>query len=1521
IREDNTIKFPDNCPSEPVTFDILQDVPDPAVSIISSPDESCVDSLANGLLSAVIDTDSMANAGYLIEWYSYNAVDSVSGSALNPSNEYFIDSLQAAEYLIFVRNTVTNCETRVVGEVESDPDIITLDINSHVITQNDQNCSPANGSIRIDSVLVDGLSSNPSDYQFIWYMTDTSTPFGTDSTNERTGVAEGSYFIDVEYLVSGCTTAGPLQVVLLNVSEPPVARIAQNTADDYCGNAGSGELRAFVDSSGVEVTAGYDFEWYVGEDTVGAPFNTTNVISNLDGGTYTVAIIDNTTPNQNCVGVATYVLPETPSTVGIDVADITIAQQTNCSPEDGAILITDIREDGIVTQPLTDYSFEWFNDDLTTLTPQDTNAVDSLAFATYQVRITNNVTSCVSDLVSIEVEDDREDPAARIIMDQIDTYCGIAGSGVLSAFVDSLGIPVTDGYSYSWFEGADVTGTFLGDSTTIDSLNAGTYTVQIRDISTPHQNCVGVTTFTLNEDPAIISIDSSEIVVTHQLNCAPADGAIEITDVRADGQLQGLNDYIFSWLDSNGDTLAGQDSSNFYGPLAFGDYQVVITDTVTFCLSDTIAIEIEDRRVDPVARISLVSQDQFCDGAGNGVIEAFVDSAGTAITSGYTYTWYEGTDTTGAQIGTGSQLDSLNAGTYTVRVIDVNSPYESCTGTASYTLTEDLALVSIEPSDLTITHQQDCSPQDGAIVVNSIREDGVPNSNLSNYTFAWFNNDTPPTSFTASTANSIDSLAFGTYQLEVTNLETGCVSDLTAIEVEDNRRIPVVSFLTTPDASCTDDPEWGTGTLEMSVYDEDSTLFVNGFQFEVFFGDSTTRLVPTTQYAIGTSSVIVNTLGAGDYTVVVTDTTSFGLNCSYSATTIVLEEDVELPAITSFTTTPQTDCGAPNGSITVDGLTQTATLGFTYNWYDGTYDSANIALQELTGQYTNLSANQPYFVTVYNEDTRCLSQVYEVDIEDGTEPPVIRLDNFTLPLRCANTDNGGILTVSGDGSTSSSDYRFEWFQGGLPFTGGVIGNQASLTGLVDDTYSVRVTNLSTSCVDSAEYLLVDDIMEIPLIAFAAPRSNCITTNGILTSFVELNPNTDGLSYQYDWTNATGNTINSGTQIAGTQYQVFGRDIGRYTVVATDLSDPVCVSTPIEVVVEDTRFTPDISIIEDQVVTYCVNPNGQFSAYVDSTEVNGYFFEWFAGTNTNNVSPISVGNVIQGLEGNNTYTVRVTNVVNQCDSELSEVATDSIKALPLLTASVLSQNTTCIEFSPNGTAGVTIDGDVGDYIFSWYEGSSVNVAPFTRGVTATGLFEGQYSVDAQDKVTGCISNSDVVTIVDQRSFPEFTTEIVSATCENEDGEITLRMITEKLILSVIWDDGTQVFNGGVLNGRSSGEYEVTVVDVDGCTTTENLIIPTTIEVFNSVSPNSDGRNDEFFIGCLEEFEQNNVKIYNRAGALVFEMQDYGITGEPFVGEGNRGLYLGGQTLPEGTYFYIIDKNNGTEPETGYLELIR
>jgi gliding motility-associated-like protein len=88
----------------------------------------------------------------------------------------------------------------------------------------------------------------------------------------------------------------------------------------------------------------------------------------------------------------------------------------------------------------------------------------------------------------------------------------------------------------------------------------------------------------------------------------------------------------------------------------------------------------------------------------------------------------------------------------------------------------------------------------------------------------------------------------------------------------------------------------------------------------------------------------------------------------------------------------------------------------------------------------------------------------------------------------------------------------------------------------------------------------------------------------------------------------------------------------------------------------------------------------------------------------------------------------------------------------------------------------------------------------------------------------------------------------------------------------------------------------------------------------VSRNGDGRNDIFQIDCIENFPDNIVKIFNRAGTLVYEEHGYDNITLYFDGRSNKGFNPMGTNLPDGTYFFVINKMDGSEPISGYLEIV-
>lgn len=97
---------------------------------------------------------------------------------------------------------------------------------------------------------------------------------------------------------------------------------------------------------------------------------------------------------------------------------------------------------------------------------------------------------------------------------------------------------------------------------------------------------------------------------------------------------------------------------------------------------------------------------------------------------------------------------------------------------------------------------------------------------------------------------------------------------------------------------------------------------------------------------------------------------------------------------------------------------------------------------------------------------------------------------------------------------------------------------------------------------------------------------------------------------------------------------------------------------------------------------------------------------------------------------------------------------------------------------------------------------------------------------------------------------------------------------------------------------------------------------TIKIPDAFSPNGDGTNDVFFIPNLQYYPNNNVKIFNRWGALIYEMKSYK---NDWDGTSNASATIG-ELLPVSTYYYVLDlgenyPDTGTQVFTGFVYLKR
>ena len=109
---------------------------------------------------------------------------------------------------------------------------------------------------------------------------------------------------------------------------------------------------------------------------------------------------------------------------------------------------------------------------------------------------------------------------------------------------------------------------------------------------------------------------------------------------------------------------------------------------------------------------------------------------------------------------------------------------------------------------------------------------------------------------------------------------------------------------------------------------------------------------------------------------------------------------------------------------------------------------------------------------------------------------------------------------------------------------------------------------------------------------------------------------------------------------------------------------------------------------------------------------------------------------------------------------------------------------------------------------------------------------------------------------------------------------------------------------------TGLYSVTITNADGCQTTENKeLLDILCDIQRGISPNNDGNNESFDLTALGV---RHLSIFNRYGTQVYQLSNYT---DQWHGQTHTG-----EELPDGTYFYVIEKNDGKN-KTGWIYINR
>jgi gliding motility-associated-like protein len=419
---------------------------------------------------------------------------------------------------------------------------------------------------------------------------------------------------------------------------------------------------------------------------------------------------------------------------------------------------------------------------------------------------------------------------------------------------------------------------------------------------------------------------------------------------------------------------------------------------------------------------------------------------------------------------------------------------------------------------------------------------------------------------------------------------------------------------------------------------------------------------------------------AGSYSVITTNTVS---SCpSQSASTNVVINPKPIVTVSSppvCVGTPATVTATPNPIGT-----------YTYVWTvpSGATNPGNVST------FTTSIAGT-YSVIITDVTTGCSSQPASTTVVINPIPIV----TVSSPPICTGT----LATVTATANPSGT-YTYVWT---VPSGATNPGNVSTFTTSIAGTYSVIITNATTSCPSQPASTTVV-INPIPTVTVSSPPV-CSGTPATVTA----TPNPAG-TYSYVWTVPSGvtnpgNVASFATSIAGT-----------YSVVATNTSSN-CPSQPASTVVV-INPKPTVSVTSSPV---CSGTLATVTAI--ASPAGTYTYVWTVPSGATN--PGNVPNFTTSIVG--VYSVTVTNTATTCPSQPA-LTTVIINPIPTVTV-----NSPPVCSGTLATVAATVSPS-GSYSYVWSVPSGVtnpgNVANFTTSVV------GIYSVVATNTTTGCPSQA-------------------------------------------------------------------------------------------------------------------------------------------------------------------------------------
>lgn len=791
--------------------------------------------------------------------------------------------------------------------------------------------------------------------------------------------------------------------------------------------------------------------------------------------------------------------------------------------------------------------------------------------------------------------------------------------------------------------------------------------------------------------------------------------------------------------------------------LCLGLYTGKVTDA-NGCISSNNFLIAEPAPIVVTATVSNPKCNATCDG-----------SVATTVTGGnssnYTYNWVPAG-------GPVANPTGLCEDIYFVTVKDDSL----CSGSALVTLVDPSVLIA----NTSFTNPT-CNLGCNGIV------SATPQGGTAPFTYAWLN--------PLNASQTVSSLCAGDYTVTVT--DANLCSDTQTLTLVDPTAISLNPAVTLPQCGVND------GVI--------NAVAVSGV------APYTYNWLPPVSLAQNTNTIVTG-LGAGVYTVIVTDANL----CS--ATISVPLSNSNGPTDATITSTMVTCNGLSNGSAEVSNPIG-GTPSYTLSWISPVSASATVS---------GLSAGT-YTAQVVDANNCLYFEPITI-----TEPQAIDDNENMISANCFGNCNGSItLNPSG----GNGGYTYLW-------SNSVITNTVS--NLCPGAISVTITD-NQSCTLSTTYT-VGSITTITSSTFAT-NNNCYgDCNGtILATNVA-----GGLPpYTYNWSDPLGQSASTALGLCNGNYSVTITDAnGCFNAIPANvtspaqvtftptITDPTCGSANGSAVINPTGGTPAYTYTwsNNQTGNTATNlASGVYAVQIkdgnncisnsniiinNSTGITGETVSYtdvscggtcdgtatvtaVGGTGAITYHWVHNGSASQSLSGlcAGTYFCNMTDATG-----CTRTASVSINATTVFTITPQISQSDCI--SSTGFINVSVTGGSGVYTYAW--SNAANTASITN------LAPGNYTLTVSD---GVCSQTQIYP-VNTTNGPILTISKTDITCGALcDGTAALTISGGTPTYTTAWSTGSAAAS---INALCSGPYSVTVIDAAGCLGVQNFSI-------GSVSP--------------------------------------------------------------------------------------